>query len=197
MRLRAFATALILCLTVAAHAQVASIYVTSSNLRSSNVETGVTYTAANGYQDQYTNFWASGIGGGVTVNFLPLPLISLGLDVRGSTRPGTTGADTALVGIKFGVHPPIIRIKPYIQASAGYVATRTVNVSNINPSPGGNSTTFSNKYAAYEILGGIDYPLVHFVDIRLIEIGGGKVILNGSTSNPNLLTVNAGLVLHF
>jgi hypothetical protein len=193
-----FALLVVLCVfaDLPARAQLLNIYVTSSTLHPSNVETGVVYTPATGYQNQYTNFWTSGIGGGVTVNFLPLHIVNLGLDLRGSTRPGTVGADTGMVGIKLGVHPPVIRIKPYIQASAGYVATRTVNVSNINPSPGGNSTTFTNKYAAYEILGGIDYPLVHFIDFRVIEIGGGKVILNG-TSNPSLLTINTGLVLHF
>jgi hypothetical protein len=194
MRLR-FLTVLF-AIPLGAHAQIASIYVTSSNTRFSNVETGVTFNAA-GDQDQYANFWSSGIGGGVTINFLPLPIVSLGLDVRGSTRPGTVGSDTALVGLKLGVHPPLIRIKPYIQASAGYVATRTVNVSTTNPPVGGLSGTFTNKYAAYEILGGIDYPLVHFVDARLIEIGGGKVILNGSANSPSLFTINAGLVFHF
>jgi hypothetical protein len=197
MRLSLPLAVLLAILTASAHAQIAEVYVTSSNHRFSNVETGVTYTSTAGYQDQYTSFWTSGIGGGVTLNFLPLPLVSLGLDVRGSTKSGTVGADTGLIGLKLTAKPPAIHIKPYVQVSAGYVATRSVNVSNINPSPGGNSSTFTNKYAAYEVLGGIDLPLVHFVDLRLIEIGGGQGILGGSTGNPSLFTINSGIVLHF
>jgi len=198
MRLKVLAALLTISFTVAAHAQIASVYVTSSNLRFSNVQTGLNFTTANGYQDQYTSFWASGIGGGVTLNFLRLPLVSLGLDLRGSTRPGTTGADTGFGGIKLGVHPPVIRIKPYIQASGGYIATRTVNIG-ANSQPAGG--TFNNQYAGWEILGGVDYPLVHFIDFRVIEIGGGKgytVIGFGSGDRDvSLFSINTGLVLHF
>jgi hypothetical protein len=179
MRLKTFATAVLaVSFAAAAHGQVASLYVTSSNNRFSNV-------ATNG---QDVNFWSSGIGGGVTVNFLPLPVVSLGFDFRGSTQPGTTGADTALVGIKLTVKPPLLRIKPYIQASAGYVATRTFSASN---------TTINNKYVAYEILGGIDYPLIHFVDMRVIEVGGGQTVLSGASNSPSLFSIDTGLVFHF
>ncbi|HEY5056050.1 MAG TPA: hypothetical protein VII58_07805 [Acidobacteriaceae bacterium] len=170
----------------AARAQIAEVYVTSSNLRASNVPNG---SVGNPAVTRYDTFWASGIGGGVTLNFIPLPVVSLGLDVRGSTKPGATGADTALVGLKLGVHPPLIRIKPYIQGSVGYVATRLPSAS--------NGATLTNKYLAYEVLGGIDYPLIHFLDLRVIEIGGGGVVDAGSSNTPNLFTVNSGLVLHF
>ncbi len=190
-RLSLLAALFVIALSGYVQAQVVSIYGTYSPTRVTGVQTGSVYNPPSGYQNEYTTVWANGFGGGVTLNFLPLPVISLGLDLRGSTRPGTVGADTALAGIKLGVHPPIIRIKPYIQASAGYLATRTVN-----QSTGLAGTTFTNKYAVYEVLGGIDYPLVPFLDLRLIEIGAGQVILNNS-NNPNLLTINTGLVLHF
>jgi hypothetical protein len=176
---------------MAADAQVASIYVTSSSGRFSNVQTGVISTPS-GYQEQHTNFWTSGIGGGVTLNFLPVGPIKLGLDFRGSTHPGTVGADTAMGGVKLGFNPPLIRLKPYLQASGGYVATRTGNIS------GGG--TFANKYAAWEILGGVDVPLAPFLDLRVVELGGGTGFnVPGLSSTPNisLFTVNSGLVLHF
>ena len=179
--------ALVLLSAVAAHAQLASVYVTYSPTHLSNVPSG---TAPNG-QTQYTSFWASDIGGGVTVNFLPLPLITLGWDLRGSTRSGTNGMDTVLGGIRLGIHPHVIRAKPYIQASTGYLGTRTFNQS----SPPGPSP-YTNHYFAYEILGGIDYPLTHFIDVRMIEIGGGKVISTGPNT-PGLFTLNSGLVVHF
>ena len=188
-RILLVATAVILC--ASARAQVA-LYVTSSSAHLGNVETGV--SPGSGNQEQYDSFWTSGIGGGVTLNFLPLGPVSVGLDLRGSTRPGTKGADTAMGGIRLGIHPPVLPVKPYIQVSAGYLATRTVNVT-----PALAGSTFNNKYLAWEILGGIDYPLAHFVDFRVIELGGGTgvAVLGGPGSNTSFFTVNTGLVVHF
>jgi hypothetical protein len=179
-------------------AQIA-VYLTSSNGHFSNVQTGSVLTGGS-FQERYASFWTSGVGGGVTLNFLPLGPVKLGFDFRGSTRPGTTGADTAMGGVKLGISPPLIRLKPYIEAAGGYVATRTPNVttSSTNPSQtvGG---TFTNKYAAWEILGGLDYRLVKFVDLRIIEVGGGTGVGFGGPNNPNLtlFTLNSGLVVHF
>ena len=194
MRRHLLPAAFLLLLVATVHAQVASIYVTSSSGRFSNVATGSVSTGS-GFQEQYASFWASGVGGGVTLNFIPVGPIHVGLDFRGSTRPGTVGADTAMAGLKIGFHPPLLRLKPYIQASGGYVATRTVNVSTGNA--GG---TFENKYAAWEILGGVDIPIAPFFDFRVVELGGGTgVNAFGSSNQPNvsLFTVNTGLVLHF
>jgi hypothetical protein len=193
----------VLLLAAAAHAQVVSIYATSSSARFSNVQTGTNLTPS-GYQNQYTNFWTTGIGGGLTFNFLPVGPVRLGLDFRGSTRQGTVGADTAMAGFKVGFHPPVIPIKPYLQASGGYVATRTVNVSSDVPP----NSTFNNQYAAWEILGGVDFPLAPFLDVRLVEVGGGTGygvgtynIGNGFIGGPHptisMFTVNSGLVFHF
>ena len=200
MRKQFVVAALLLLSAVAAHAQAVSIYATSSSGRYTNVQTGSVLTGS-GYQEQYANFWASGIGGGVTFNFLPVGPVKLGFDFRGSTRPGTTGADTALAGFKVGFNPPLIHLKPYIQASGGYLATRTVNVST-NPSNPSQTVggTFSNKYAAWEVLGGVDVPLASILDLRLIEIGGGTgIIVPGTANAPNisLFTVNTGVVVHF
>ena len=178
---------------VAAHAQAVSIYATSSSAHFTNVQTGSVLTGS-GYQEQYANFWASGVGGGVTLNFLPIGPVKLGFDFRGSTRPGTAGADTAMAGFRVAFNPPLIHLKPYVQASGGYVGTRTVN---LTQTVGG---TFTNKYAAWEILGGVDVPIASILDLRLIELGGGTGMTVGlSSSQPNisLFTVNTGLVLHF
>ncbi|HWB33030.1 MAG TPA: hypothetical protein VG714_07655 [Acidobacteriaceae bacterium] len=185
MRRIALLAVLLLCPAMYARAQ-ASIYIESSNIRLSDVPGG-SISSPSGPTQQYDTYWASGIGGGVTVNILPLPIVSLGVDLRGSTKSGNNGADTAMVGLKLGVHPPVLPIKPYVQFSTGYLATRT---------PGG-SGTITNKYLAYEVFGGIDYPLMHFVDFRVIEIGGGGVVDSGSSNSPTLFNVNTGLVLHF
>ena len=185
---------------LAAHAQAASIYVTSSSGHYSNIQTGSVLTGS-GYQEQYANFWASGVGGGVTLNFLPIGPVKLGFDFRGSTRPGTNEADTAMAGFRVGFNPPLIHLKPYVQASGGYVATRTLNVST-NPSNPSQTVggTFTNTYAAWEIIGGVDVPIAPVLDLRLIELGGGTgmtVGLSSNTPNISLFTVNTGVVLHF
>jgi hypothetical protein len=188
---RLIVAALVLLTAAVAHAQVASVYVTYSPTHISNAQTGSVFTTGAGNQPTYTTYWASGVGGGITLNFLPLPVVSLGLDLRGSTKPGTLGADTAQAGLKLGIHPPIIRIKPYVEAAAGYLGTRTFSTS----IPVGSTT--NGTYISWEILGGIDYPLMHFVDLRLIEVGGGQGISTGTGQNASLFTVNSGLVVHF
>jgi hypothetical protein len=178
------------------HAQAVSIYGTYSPLHAGNVETGLLYSNTSGFSPQYANFWTSGFGGGATFNFLRLPVFSLGLDLRGSTRPGTVGADTAMAGIKLGVKPPHFPIKPYIQGSLGYLATRTVNVTNAPTAEEPIGGTRSHQYLAYEVLGGVDYPINHFIDYRIIEVGGGQPF-NAGSPRPNFLTINTGVVFHF
>jgi hypothetical protein len=182
-----------MALTAAAHAQL-SAYVTFSPAHLSNVETGAVYSAT-GYTEATASYWSSGIGGGLTLPILRLPVVSLGLDLRGSTRPGTAGVDSALLGLKLTVHPHVIPFKPYIQVSGGYLDTRTTNLTT-SSSGGTTGGTFSNKYGAYEILGGVDYPLIHFVDYRIVEIGAGKGV-GLDNYNPTFVTVNTGVVVHF
>jgi len=173
----------------AAHAQIFSVYGTFSPVQISNIPNSSTTT---------TSYWAQGFGGGVTFGILPIGPIHIGLDLRGSSKPGANGADTVLAGLRVGVKPPLIRIKPYIQASGGYLGPRPLLVN--SPLPAG--TVSHDEYAMWEILGGIDYPLLRILDLRVIEVGGGKGYdVSGATStnvpNISILTVNTGLVLHF
>lgn len=194
MRRIVFLALALVGLAASARAQF-SIYVTSSSAHFTNVQTGVVSNSS-GSQEQYASYWTSGIGGGVSTTFLPLGPVKLGFDFRGSTRPGTPGADTGMLGIKLAINPPAIRIKPYLEAAGGYVGTRTTNVSAGQAS----GSSFTNKYAGWEVLGGLDYPLVHFVDFRVIELGGGTAVsIPGTSSGPDisLFTVNTGLVFHF
>lgn len=165
----------------AAHAQI-SLYGTFSDTRLSNNVDGSTGT-----------YWNPGFGAGISVTTLPLGPVSLGLDLRGSSRSGTPGDDTVLAGLKLGARVPFIAFKPYIEAVGGYVRART-------PAQAGlTSTTATRGFGAYEILGGIDTPLLSHLDLRMIEIGGGQGIqISGPTSsNISLLTINTGLVVHF
>jgi hypothetical protein len=187
-----------LLLVPSARSQALAAYVTLSPSHLSNIQTGAVYSVSGGYINQTTSYTTVGVGGGITANFLPIGPIRLGFDLRGSTRPGTSGVDSALIGVKLGVHPPGLRLHPYIQASVGYLASRTTNVSTPPGQTSGQAGgTFGNQYAVYEILGGIDYPLVGPLDFRVVEIGGGSGIANFGSYNPAFFTVNTGLVVHF
>ena len=188
-----------------AHAQVLEAYATFSPTHASNIETGSVFTGT-GYTEQYTSFFVPAIGGGVTLNFLQLGPVKLGFDLRGSTKPGTNGIDTALLGFKLAVKPPLLPIKPYVQVSGGYVATRTGNVSTLTNGAAVTTIggTFTNQYAAFEGMAGVDYHLLPFVNLRLLEVGVGKGYNSGISfgaanvsQNLTFFTLNTGVVLHF
>jgi len=187
----------LLGLVPVAHAQF-SAYATFSPARLSCVRNGNSSfsTLNNNYTS--TSFWTEGVGGGVTFNVLPLGPVKIGLDLRGSTKPGTNGADLVLGGIKLGVNVPLVRFKPYVQASGGYLGTRTRDAGGA-----ANGATIHDRFAVYEVLGGIDYGLVPFFDLRLIEVGAGRgynVSGTGTTTGNyqvSLFTINTGLVFHF
>jgi hypothetical protein len=194
------ATAVLLAAPVA-QAQF-SAYVTFSPAHLSNVETGAIYSAT-GYTEATASYWSSGVGGGVTFPVLHLPIVALNLDLRGATRPGTNGVDHAFLGLQLAVHPHVIPFKPYVEIAGGYLDTRTTNLSTTSSGSGTIGGTFTNKYVAYEILGGVDYPIIHFLDWRIVEIGVGQgfnvpgITTNGNTYNATFVTANTGLVLHF
>jgi hypothetical protein len=190
-----------------ARAQLA-LSITSSSTQFSNVQTGTvtTFNSTNQTtttQAQGVNFWASGLGIGLSSTTLPLGPVKFGFDLRGSVRPGATGADTLLAGIKLAVN--LSRIKPYIEAEGGYLETRTLNQSSVSivTSTGTSSAAtggfYTNRYAGWEIFGGVDYPLMRFVDLRVIEIGGGSGVDISNVGGPNvsLFSINSGIVLHF
>ncbi len=200
MRMWSIAAAAAVALWAArAHGQIVSVYGLFNPQHVTNVQTGSVYSNGS-YTEQTTSYWAPAVGGGVTFNFLNLHIIKLGIDARGTTKPGTSGADTAQGAIRLGFQPPVLKIKPYVQVGVGYLGTRTTNVST---NPGGSGTvggTFTNKYATYGFQAGIDDPLAPFLDWRLIELGVSHALNTGITTsagNANVFSVATGLVLRF
>lgn len=190
MRKFIIATVLAAAASAVSHAQIVSVYATFSPTHLTNVYSGCTGSPCSA---QYTDYWASGIGGGATLNFINLHVVKLGLDLRGSTKSGTTGADTAEVSLRLGAKPPLLPIKPYVQAGVGYLDTRTL----------AGSGTFESQYATANIHAGVDMPVFPFVDLRLVEIGYGQAFSKlddvsfGTSNKPKLFTVNTGIVVHF
>lgn len=178
-------------LSALAPAQIA-VYGTFSPTRIQGIATG--NNATGGYTT--SNYWAYAAGGGATLTVLPLGPLSLGLDLRGSTQPGTQGADTVLAGLKLGAKVPTVSYKPYVQVSGGYLNTRS-RVATGFPS----GSTNHQGFAAYEVLAGIDHRIAPLIDFRVIEAGVGRgILVNGPNSNiPNVtfVTLSTGLVFHF
>jgi hypothetical protein len=174
-------------------AQAISVYGTFTVPHVSDVRNG---GAAPNYDT--TSFWAPGFGAGATFGIIPIGPIRLGFDVRGSSKPGTNGVDTGLAGVKLGVKLPFIAIKPYVQASGGYLGTRTKITAG---APTGGISR--DHFVGYEFFAGADIPIAPFFDLRAVEIGGGHAYnisgLNDTSGNYsiNVFTVSTGLVLHF
>lgn len=175
-----------------AQAQFLSVYGTFSPVHVSNVING-------GASPNYlsTSFWTPGVGAGVTFGVIPIGPVRIGLDLRGSTKPGTNGTDLLLAGPKVALKLPLIAFKPYLQASGGYLATRIRITTGF---PAGSSVT--DRFAAYEIMAGVDHHLLPFIDLRLIEVGAGKGYSYSSAGiggnyTVNLFTINTGVVLNF
>jgi hypothetical protein len=191
--MRRFLPLLALLFAPLTQAQVLSLYGTFSDPHLTNLVDGAT---GNNATLTTISHFTPGFGLGATFGFLPIGPIHLGLDVRGSSKPGNDGSDLILVGPRLAAKLPGLRLKPYLQASAGYLRTRTTLVS--SPLPAGTQET--STYAAYEIIGGLDYPLLPILDFRVIELGGGQGVSafdSGDGHNTSLFTVNSGLVLHF
>jgi hypothetical protein len=197
----------LLSFSLMSHAQTAEVYATANFTHLSNVE--VAAFSVNGDQSHfYKSMTPVSFGGGVTVNFLRLPVVRLGADFRGSTRSGLNGADTALGGVKLTLRPMRLKPKFFIEAAAGYLATRADSTGTYTTTT--SSYTFSvtsvgplnNHYSIYEIIGGIDYPITRFLDFRIEAAGGSSfgnnyVFQNYSGSNVKVLTVDSGFVIHF
>ncbi|MBB5057697.1 hypothetical protein HDF16_002403 [Granulicella aggregans] len=178
-------------LSAVASAQIA-VYGTFSPTRIQGIATG--NNAAGGYKT--SNYWAYAVGGGATLTLLPLGPLSLGVDVRGSTQPGTQGADTVLAGLKLGAKLPAISYKPYVQVSGGYLNTRSDVATGL-----ASGSTNHQGFAAYEVLAGIDHRIAPLIDFRVLEAGVGRgIFVNGPNSNvPNVtfVTLSTGLVFRF
>ena len=193
-----------------AHAQKFSAYFTSDNTHFTNVVNGQSYNpTTTTYTNLYTTTWPPEFGGGITLNALNTRPVRFGLDLRGSTDHSNNGADTAMAGPRLAVRLPLFGIKPYVAAEGGYVATRTTGSVTIVTGgvPVTTTPTITNQYAAWEVFGGVDIPLISHLDFRAIELGGGRgylanngiqsVNLSNNHTAISLFSIDTGIVVHF
>ncbi len=170
------------------------VHATATVEHFSDIPTGVAGTAA-GYQLQYAGLTRPGFSGGVTVSVLRLPLLTVGVDVRGAASHGTSDFDDALFGLRFAAKLPHARWKPWVEGAAGFLAARQANIS---PAASGQTTTtgqYASHFALYEGIAGVDYPLRKHLNIRIVEVGLGSSF--GATRNTAVFQASTGVVLHF
>lgn len=178
-------------MTVSASAQIA-VYGTFSPSHIQGVATG--NNISGGYST--SDFWTYGVGGGATLTLLPLGPVAVGLDVRGSSQPGTSGADTLLGGIRVAAKAPFISFRPYAEVAGGYLNTRAHVTTGI-----ATGSSDRQGFAAYELLAGVDHGIAPRIDFRIVEVGVGRgVYVRGPNNNiPDVtfVTLSTGLVLRF
>lgn len=124
--------------------------------------------SSNNHENFQSPGWFYGPGAGVYYDFLHLGPASVGADVRGDFLFGNPDKyRSVLFGARLAVKPPVLPLKPYVQASVGLASSSS-------PKLGNNGTQFNNKFA-YEVLGGADITIAPGLDWRAIELGYGKV----------------------
>ena len=128
-----------------------------------------------------TNTWLPGGTFGLYDDFYKLGPLHAGADFRGSIE-SRNGVDLnkVLAGFRVAVKPPVLPIKPYVQASAGIAHIDT-------------ATTHSGAELAYELNGGVDLTFLPHLDWRIAEIGGGNI--QGQPGSE--FHISTGLVLRF
>jgi len=132
-----------------------------------------------------------GFTAGVYDNFLNAGPIHLGVDVRGSFQSGDQHHyRDFLIGPRLQVKPPVLPIRPYVQAAIGFGGTRYTGPSTL-------STHYNNKLQ-YGVIGGLDYTVLPHLDLRIPELGYLRESgVSGGANAPkvNLFSLGFGLVI--
>jgi hypothetical protein len=127
--------------------------------------------------------WIYGPTFGAYSDFVPLPFVHLGADLRGSVLgvSQNTTLYSGMIGPRLSVHPHVLPVSPYLEAVFG--------IGHYDyGSNGGSDTKFE-----YQFLGGIDHTVIPRLDWRVIEFSYGGLSAFGSSIHPK--TISTGLVL--
>ena len=164
------------------HAQVLEAYGTLAIDHLSSVEL-TPYSST-----QFSTYTPVGATFGGTINFIPLHILTVGIDVRDTAA---NGANIWLAGLQIKAKPPRLRFKPYFKLSVGEARLHVPqSYSSMLPS------TLPIDYYLYNAALGVDYRLTHFIDFRALEIGDGRTLGGGATNPTSFLTINTGFVVH-
>jgi len=151
------------------------LYVMGSGGKLGTAAGGTSFTAYGGTLGGYDNFFGAG------------PL-KLGGDARFFVQSSGNGnafgnqLRGGLLGMRLAITPPILPLKPYIQAEVGGAST--------------NYGVQSNRALnfAYQVQGGVDWTVFPHVDVRG-EYGAGKAIGSLGGTSTTLQEFGGGIVL--
>ena len=130
--------------------------------------------------------WGGTVGG--YDNFIGAGPIKIGGDARffvqssGNSNAFGNQLRGGLVGMRLAITPPILPIKPYIQAEAGGAST--------------NYGVQANRALnfAYQVQGGVDWTVFPHVDVRA-EYGGGKAVGSIGGTSESLQEFGGGILI--
>ncbi len=191
MRLRLLAplAAVLALATGAAHAQV-GIYLTPTFSRITNTTPDSSVFAFLGTNNTSRAF--EGFRVGLYDDLLHSPKVETGLDLRaGIMRGGGARLADFLIGPRFTFKPQSTLLRPYVQIEGGVGSTSAAH----------NPLTVSK--GQYGFQAGVDRPLGHVVEFRIIEVGYtflqtvSSGTINAGTALPpasRILTFGTGLV---
>jgi hypothetical protein len=154
------------------------------------------------------------VGGvaGVYYNFAKIGPVQLGADARAVLTESKRGAYedyngggtrlySGLGGIRAQFHTKHLPLKPYIEGAAGIARTNyglLYNEQGISSGGiSGNSIILKNNFQ-YMGYGGLDFTLMPFLDIRVVEGGIGGINPFGTYShNYPVYSLSTGIVFRF
>lgn len=144
-----------------------------------------------------TSEWFYGPGVGIYDSFLHLGPISLGADLRGNYLSGADDTyRSVLGGVRVAAKPPLLPLRPYVEGLVGVAGTKSNQSGSFSTA---TSVSFSRSFGtkfAYEVLGGVDFTILPHLDLRLAEVGYGRIspVSSGSSASSSVLSLSSGVV---
>jgi hypothetical protein len=124
--------------------------------------------------------------------------VSLGADLRGNYLFGSNDKyRSVLGGIRVAAKPPLLPFRPYAEGLVGVAGTRSNQTGSFSTATSVSfSSSFGTKFA-YQILGGLDWTILPHLDLRLAEVGYGRVspVSSGSSASSSVTSLSSGVVL--
>ena len=173
------------------------VYASFNITHASQVPSGLVLNAG-AYQPQYTGLTLVSLGGGATFNLFRLPVLTVGLDVHGSTHHGVAAAnalETGLYGVKLAARLPHSHLRPWIEGSAGLLDAHATNASSPGAPAQAGNPTYASHYAVVAGTAGVDYTLLRHLDLRLFDVTGGTSF--GAAPGISMWSADTGVVAHF
>ncbi|HZY62666.1 MAG TPA: hypothetical protein VFE38_09080 [Edaphobacter sp.] len=130
--------------------------------------------------------WFYGPNIGAYYNFFHFGPLAAGVDLRGNMLFGSHQRyRSALIGVRVAGNAPVVPLKPYAQFSVGVGGSKY------------GSGSYTNKFQ-YDVIGGVDYTIFPRIDLRVAEVGYGRMSGVGGgpdTPSSSIVTIGSGIVV--